>query len=331
MDPIVRTLVMPERVESGDAEFSRRAEWLVTNGLGGYASGTVLGPVTRRYHGFLVAALPAPLGRVVMLNGLIEELHFPDGRVAEFNPVHEASTDGSTGHISLHEFRLEMGLPIWRYNLDHFVLEKRIWMLHRQNTVHISYRFLSCPREIELKLRPLIQFRKHEDAVTSKPDGPYVLTVLEDQYEVSAGRLPPLRLLLYGRGEFVVERKHIERVQYPLEAQRGYQSIGDLWSPGSFHVKCSEPDEITLVASTETWQVIRGLSPSAAWKAATAPSRRIVPSSRPPRIAKTAPRLVWIAPQVSGARSRVNSSSATCYATTASSSRTLPLSRAPRT
>ena len=57
------------------------AEWLVTNALGGYASGTVAGLNTRRYHGYLIAALPAPHGRTVMLNEIYEEIEFADGRV----------------------------------------------------------------------------------------------------------------------------------------------------------------------------------------------------------------------------------------------------------
>src|SRR6188508_1569502 len=56
-------------------------EWLVTNGLGGYASGTVAGALTRRYHALLIAALPTPFGRTVMLNALWERLRWPDGRV----------------------------------------------------------------------------------------------------------------------------------------------------------------------------------------------------------------------------------------------------------
>ncbi len=297
MEPIIRRLAIPEAELSDNSEFSRTAEWLVTNGLGGYASGTVAGPMTRRYHGLLVAALPAPLGRNVMLSGLIEEIHFADGRVAAFNPGHGTILNGSTGVMRPREFRLEMGLPIWRYEFDQFVLEKRIYLPHRQNTVHISYRLHPCQQDIELKLRPLIQFREHEDPVTSRPDAPYVLRVLEDQYEISAGEIPPLRLLLYGRGEFVVERKKIERVQYPLEAQRGYEFVGDLWSPGSFHVKCSKTGAITLVASTESWEVVRGLSPRAAWKAERERRDRLLASAHPKARSGFAGELVLAADQ----------------------------------
>src|SRR6266436_7402800 len=74
--------VLPERELHGpEADPHLREEWLVTNGLGGYASGTVSGAITRRYHGLLIAALPNPLGRMMMLNGLSERLRLPDRRV----------------------------------------------------------------------------------------------------------------------------------------------------------------------------------------------------------------------------------------------------------
>src|ERR1700733_11930266 len=89
-------------------------EWLVTNGLGGYASGTVGGIPTRRYHGLLIAALPAPFGRMMMLNHLSEQVRLPNGNVVRFGGQELVG-----GHVEfegairfLSEFRLETGLPV---------------------------------------------------------------------------------------------------------------------------------------------------------------------------------------------------------------------------
>src|SRR5436305_124671 len=83
--------VLPKReVQTADADPHLREEWLVTNGLGGYASGTVTGAITRRYHGLLIAALPNPLGRMMMLNGLSERLRTP-GRNARYTGAEELS------------------------------------------------------------------------------------------------------------------------------------------------------------------------------------------------------------------------------------------------
>jgi len=262
MNTIIRRLTKLPPLKPDESDLSVNPEWLVTNGLGGYASGTVSGLMTRRYHGLLIAALSAPLGRMRMLSGLNEEIHYPDGRVVQLSPNYDAS-DASTRAMLL-EFRLEMGLPVWLYQINGWTVEKLVHLPYRQNTVHITYRFLSCPRGVVVKLRPLIQFRGHEDDVNSHPSEPYVLTVVEDHYEISAGTLPPLRMLLYGNGDFVIERKKIERIRYIREELRGYNSIGDLWTPGAFVVEPSAADEVTLLASTESWEVIQALRPAEA-------------------------------------------------------------------
>src|SRR5262245_50270704 len=100
-----------------------RQEWLFTNGLGGYASGTVSGVCTRRYHGLLVAALPAPLGRMMMFNHLIEQLRLPDGTTVPLGG--DAQLEAEAGEAAtLATFALELGIPVWTYKTGAFVLEK---------------------------------------------------------------------------------------------------------------------------------------------------------------------------------------------------------------
>jgi predicted glycogen debranching enzyme len=277
MNPILRKVTFSPG-KADESEFDREPEWLVANGLGGYASGTVSGAATRRYHGLLIAALPAPFGRVLMLNGLAEEFHLPDGRVVEIS-AGQSQERNAPYTASLSEFRLDMGLPIWRYQIDDFVLEKRLYLPYRQNTVHITYRLLSHAGKLEIRLRPLIQFREHEAPVDRQLQAPYVLTVVEDQYEISSGILPTLRLLLHGKGEFIIERKKIERLSYILEQTRGYTAVGDLWTPGSFAVDCSPGQAITLAASTESWEVIRALGPAEAWEAERERRGRLIASA----------------------------------------------------
>src|SRR3954452_2418704 len=95
-----------------------RREWLVTNGLGGYASGTVAGVMTRRYHGLLVASLPAPLGRTVMFNHLLERVRLPSKGVIWLGDEDEvAGPNAADRREHLAEFRLELGLPVWVYRV----------------------------------------------------------------------------------------------------------------------------------------------------------------------------------------------------------------------
>src|SRR5260221_5876574 len=92
-------------------------EWLVTNGLGGYASGTICGAATRRYHGLLIAAHTAPLGRLMMFNHLLEYLRLPSFRTVQFGGEERVG-----GRLEMHgperlaEFRLDAGLPVWCYD-----------------------------------------------------------------------------------------------------------------------------------------------------------------------------------------------------------------------
>src|SRR5690349_17831148 len=101
-------------------------EWIVTNGLGGYASGTLAGALTRRYHALLIAALPAPYGRMVMLNLVWERLRWPDGHTISLTRIlatHSGHELDSSQYLT--DFRLESGLPIWTYEVDGVRLEKR--------------------------------------------------------------------------------------------------------------------------------------------------------------------------------------------------------------
>jgi predicted glycogen debranching enzyme len=240
-------------------------EWLVTNGLGGYASGTVSGAVTRRYHGLLIAALPAPLGRIVMWSHVSEFLRFSDHDVVSLGAEERAGGQldlKSADYLS--EFRLEDGLPVWTYRVREVVVEKRVLLPHLQNTVHISYKVISRGVPPRLELRPAFHFRHHEAPVDADLAAPYKLTAIDGRYEIAAARrrLPPLRMQLHGReSAFTIAPSKIPQVVYRIEQQRGYAYEGELWSPGFFRVDLTERSTATLVASTEPWDIIDVLGP----------------------------------------------------------------------
>jgi predicted glycogen debranching enzyme len=167
------------------------------------------------------------------------------------------------GSDFLKDFRLDMGLPVWRYQVDGFVLEKSLMLPHMQNTVYIRYRILDGDGSLHMTLRPSLNVRPHEAPVSSPITTPYTLVVFEDQYEILAGtNIPPLRLLLYGTdAALTIDRLRIQEILYRIEESRGYAAHGDLWSPGYFHAELTKGREVTLVASTESWETIRALSP----------------------------------------------------------------------
>lgn len=261
--PIIRTVPWDGRQMSREVLLTR--EWLVTNGLGGYASGTVSGAVTRRYHGLLIAALPAPLGRIVMWNHVSEFLRFSDKDVVSLGAEERAGGQLDLKSADyLAEFRLEDGLPVWTYRVRDVVVEKRVLLPHLQNTVHVSYQVISKGKPPRLELRPAFHFRSHEAPVDSDLGEPYKLTAVDGRYEIAPARrrLPPLRMQLHGRqAAFTIDACKIPQVVYRIEQQRGYSYEGELWSPGFFRVDLTEQSTATLIGSTEPWDIINVLSP----------------------------------------------------------------------
>lgn len=283
MSGLVRSMAWPGiRGKGSEAEPLMTREWLLTNGLGGYASGTLAEVLTRRYHGLLIAALPSPLGRIVMLTDLLEEIAFPDGRVVTLGGEERADRLQLHGSQYLTEFRLHFGTPTWRFEMEGTVVEKSLVLLHEQNTVHVSYRLVRGGA-LRLSLRPVFQFRPHESPVSSPLANDYTLTVVEDRYEVSSStHFPPLRLRVIGAGAaFTFDRRTVQQVIYRTEESRGYESRGDLWSPGYFHVDLTPQAMATVAASTESWETMDALSPPEAVAAELRRRNRLLAAASP--------------------------------------------------
>jgi predicted glycogen debranching enzyme len=291
--------VLPRRPVPGpETDPHLRREWLVTNGLGGYASGTVSGAITRRYHGLLIAALPNPFGRMMMLNGLSERLRLPD-RSAAYTGAEELAGILPEHTIPVAEFRLEAGLPVWRYEVGDFTLEKHLMMPHLQNTVYVTYRLLKGGGALRLGLRPAVNFRSHDDPVSTRRWEKYLMAVADHEYEVSPGAaLPVLRLKVFGRGSaFTFDHKETQTIHYLTERHRGYESQGSLWSPGYFRIDLEAGQEATLVASTEGWETIRALSPGDALAAEMERRENLVAAAHPAARSGPAAELVLAADQ----------------------------------
>ena len=280
-DPELIRRIRWERTAEGRQSLAFK-EWLVTNGLGGYASGTVSGSLTRRYHGLLVAALPTPFGRTAMLNYLWEQIRFKDGRVVPLPHIVQTSSGRELDCSRyLASFRLETGLPVWEYNVEGVRFEKRVLMPHLQNTTHISYTLLST-EPARLELRPLIAFRLHEAPVNHPLTAPYGVHALGDRFEVlPGGDLPPLRLFLHGDEKaFTVIPELFSSLSFELEQHRGYECCGDLWSPGYFRLMLTPETSGTLVASTESWETIGALTPRDLLHAESRRRTRLVEAAR---------------------------------------------------
>jgi predicted glycogen debranching enzyme len=264
----------PVRIVDLNADDLESKEYLVANGLGGFSSATVMGSLTRRYHGVLIAALPSPYGRTVMLNQLDETVEHPDGT--------SVTVDGERVRDVVAEFRLELGLPVWLYRVGEVAIEKRIVMRHLQNTVDVLYRSVGGGAA-RLKLRPWISLRGLEAAVDSVSGDALTFSAQQDLYEVSAGdRRPPLRLHVEGgNASFELYGGTRSEIQYGVEADRGYASRGTLWSPGVFNLVINPAAQVHLVASTEPWHAVLALSAKEALGYEEQRRRRLISIAHP--------------------------------------------------
>lgn len=266
MSALARAVRRRIAIDPRDPEAALGREWLVTNGLGGYASASVAGLGTRKYHGLLVAALPNPLGRTVMLNHLVETAVAIDGSRTQLSGDERTRQRLSLPGIScLREFRLEAGLPVWTYDVGGGRLERRVLMPHRQNTTVLLYQRLRGDAPLTLELRPALHFRHHEAELSLELQPDYRLS-LGDIHEVTCGHGPAtLRLQVHAaQASFAQQPEELNELHYRVEAGRGYRHEGRLWSPGVLTVTVPPGETVALVASTEPVETMTAMTPDEA-------------------------------------------------------------------
>jgi predicted glycogen debranching enzyme len=257
-------------------------EWLVTNGLGGYASGTVSGAPTRRFHGLLVAALPTPHGRTMMLNDVSEQVAL---RGELFDLGGEETITGISNFRALSHlqaFRLEAGIPLWVYQFKNHTLEKRVHLVNRQNTAHICYTWHGADA-VTFRIRPAMHFRPHEGVLSGLDPKRYTTEFHDNWIETrNHSDLPPLRLgLSREQMQFHTDEKKIPDLRFRTEADRGYDHQGDLWSPGFFELSLEPGHSVTLIASTEDWTVLEALDAEEGFHAEMERRRRLISLANP--------------------------------------------------
>jgi len=248
-----RELVIPW--DSGrDPQFLRDREWLVTNGLGGYASGTLAGMPTRKYHGLFVPNLASPKGRHIMISRCDEFVTADGVRVhlggAEFVNDHVVGES----HTYLKEFRLDHRIAMWRFDVGAHVIEKSIVMPHNQNTVCVRYRLLQG-EPVELHVRPYVSFRRHDEQPEQELRSLFTLTVQKNKHEVHLSDSPlVLRMAMQpGPAALVTEERSELDFFYRIEYDRGDPHLESAFSPGYFTATLTREHPIVFVASTQSW------------------------------------------------------------------------------
>jgi predicted glycogen debranching enzyme len=237
-----------------DAALQR--EWLETNGLGGFASSTIVGCNTRRYHGLLTAATKPPVGRFVLLSKL-EETFLVDDRRFDLSVNRYPGVVHPQGHQYLTGFRLDP-FPVFTYAVDGVEIEKSVFIVHGENTTVIQYEVRGAEgRECSLEVRPLVAFRDYHS--TTHENG-----ALDPHVEME----PRLATLTPYQGlpalHFSHDADELEPVdywyrgfEYDVERERGLDCHEDLFCPFVARFDLKGRSSAALIASVERQDVRR--------------------------------------------------------------------------
>lgn len=234
----------------GDLAAAESREWLVTNGIGGYASGTIAGSQTRRYHGLLVAALQPPVGRTLLVSAIDEIVHYAG---ADFSLATHRWVSGAVepkGFLLLEDFHLQGSMPLWTYAMSDALLEKRVWMRQGENTTVIQYTLLRGSNALEMGLKALVNYRDFH-SLTHAGDWRMNIAPVEHGVRVHAfdGATP-----FYLRSSAATcEPRHEWYLgcHYSEETERGLDDREDRLFAALFHAKLEPGSSVTLVVSTE--------------------------------------------------------------------------------
>ncbi|MFC1715468.1 amylo-alpha-1,6-glucosidase [Candidatus Poribacteria bacterium] len=221
-------------------------EWLETNGIGGYASSTIVGANIRGYHGLLIAATRPPLGRMLLLSK-VEETLVIGGRRYELSCNQYPGAIHPEGYKYLDSFRLGP-FPIFTYIIDGVKIEKSVFMLHGKNTTLIAYKLINSSEAVRLELRPLVAHRDFHGRMRES-DG-LKMDVRRRNGSISIAA-QGIGLFLSAQSEFQTSEYWYKDFEYQVEAYRGQESHEDLYSPGYSTYILKPGREITLVASTD--------------------------------------------------------------------------------
>ena len=246
----------------GNLATAETREWLVTNGIGGYASGTVSGLLTRRYHGLLMAALEPPLGRTLLLAKLDETVEY-DGIYPESGRVYPLHAnrwaDGTRepdGFVHLNRFHLENTTPVWTYACANALLEKRIWMQPGANTTYIQYKLVRASGPMSFEAKAFINYRDYHATTIFNDWSPEVVPANHDGHEGLAFRVHdearPFYLFAAGAEATITpEFDWYEGFFLSLEEYRGQNDVEEDHIYAALLRAVLKPgDTLTVVAST---------------------------------------------------------------------------------
>lgn len=245
---------------SGDLTIADQREWLVTNGLGSYASGTVGGTLTRSYHGLLIAALNPPVDQTLMVTKADETVQYGN-RPFTFTLFSNRWASGAVapqGNQYIQSFYLDNTIPTWQFAFADALLEKRIWMQPGANTTYVSYQLKRGTQPLQLSLKILVNYRSHHGGTTHRvmKIEPFDRGVRVTAYE---GSVPFYLLSDRGISQIANPGDWYNGFRLDVEAERGLNNIDDNLHASTIEVTLNQQEPFfTFVASTEQNPVLNG-------------------------------------------------------------------------
>ncbi|NEQ97227.1 MAG: glycogen debranching protein [Cyanothece sp. SIO2G6] len=236
------------RAICGNFPTATSREWLITNGIGGYGSGTITGTLTRAYHGLLIAALKPPVERTLLLTKLDETVTY-QGQTLPLYTNHW--TDGRLephGYRQIESFQLDGMVPHWTYAIGDALLDKRIWMEQGENTTYIRYDLSRGNAPLRLSLKVVANYRYHHGGT---PDWPWQVEAISGGLRAQAfsGGIP--FYVLTNRGTMTIHPVRLESLYLAVEHYRGTGEQDAPWQIAMLDVTLAPGEGLTVVASTQ--------------------------------------------------------------------------------
>lgn len=237
------------RAVCGNLAVSTSKEWLVTNGIGGYASGTIAGILTRRYQGLLVAALQPPLGRTLLAAKLDETADYAGNSFPLFANRWASGVVDPQGFRHIERFFMEGTTPVWVYACADALLEKRIWMHPGANTTYVQYRFTRGNLPLTLSAKALINYRDYHGE--TQAGWQMQIEPVPQGLKVTAFDGAAPLYILSDRAEIRPRHDWYRGFSYSAEQQRGFAGIEDHLFAGELGMVIQPAGALTLIFSTQ--------------------------------------------------------------------------------
>ena len=280
-----------DRALCGELSVSQAREWIVTNGLGGFAAGTIGGPLTRRYHGLLFAARTPPVGRILLCPKIDAEIGYDGATYALATDLWRGGAIAPQGYRYLVDFRRDGTVPVWTYACGDALIERRVWMEQGMNRTYVAFRVVRARAAVHVTLHA---FANHRDLHATTHAGGWTMQV----NATSAGvRVVPFDgamtiALRADRGTCVAEHVWYRDFDYPVERERGLDDSEDHLRVATFEADVAAGETLTLAIADRELDALDG---AAALEAQRARDRGLLAAWRSAADGRAASAPDWVA------------------------------------